>query len=104
MYAGEIVEQTSGARLFRAPQHPYTVGQLGSIPLISAQRERLATISGSVASLASTFSGCRFAARCPFADAHCRSAAPPLAEVGQEEGKRRHLSRCWKAPLEALVA
>jgi peptide/nickel transport system ATP-binding protein len=99
MYAGEIVEQAPATRLFSAPQHPYTVGLLGSIPLINAQRERLATISGSVASLAATFSGCRFAARCPFADAHCRSAAPPLAEIGQA-----HLSRCWKAPLEALVA
>jgi peptide/nickel transport system ATP-binding protein len=99
MYAGEIVEQAPAARLFSAPQHPYTVGLLGSIPLLNTQRPRLATISGSVASLAGPFTGCRFAARCPFADAHCRSAAPPLAAVG-----RGHLSRCWKAPLEALVA
>jgi peptide/nickel transport system ATP-binding protein len=99
MYAGEIVEQAPAARLFNAPQHPYTVGLLGSIPLINAQRERLATIRGTVANLAATFSGCRFAARCPFADAHCRAAAPPLAEVGGG-----HLSRCWKAPLEALGA
>jgi peptide/nickel transport system ATP-binding protein len=99
MYAGEIVEQAPAARLFSAPQHPYTVGLLGSIPLLNTQRPRLATISGSVASLAGPFTGCRFAARCPFADAHCRSEAPPLAAVG-----RGHLSRCWKAPLEALVA
>jgi peptide/nickel transport system ATP-binding protein len=99
MYAGEIVEQAPAARLFSAPQHPYTVGLLGSVPLISAQRQRLATIAGNVASLNAAFAGCRFAARCPFADAHCRSMAPPLAEVG-----RGHSSRCWKAPLEALVA
>jgi peptide/nickel transport system ATP-binding protein len=96
------VEQAPTARLLSAPQHPYTVGLLGSIPLINAQRERLATISGSVASLAATYAGCRFAARCPFADAHCRSAAPPLVEVGS--GDHGHRSRCWKAPLEALVA
>ena len=99
MYAGEIVEQAPAAQLFSAPQHPYTVGLLGSLPLINAQRQRLATIAGNVASLNAAFTGCRFAARCPFADAHCRRAAPPLAEVG-----RGHLSRCWKAPLEALVA
>jgi peptide/nickel transport system ATP-binding protein len=99
MYAGEIVEQAPAARLFAAPQHPYTVGLLGSIPHIAARRERLATISGSVPSLASTFAGCRFSSRCPFADARCRSQAPTLADVGAE-----HLSRCWKAPLEALVA
>jgi peptide/nickel transport system ATP-binding protein len=52
MYAGEIVEWAPAARIFSAPQHPYTVGLLGSIPLISARRERLATISGSVPNLA----------------------------------------------------
>ncbi len=99
MYAGEIVEQAPTARIFSAPQHPYTVGLLGSIPLISTRRERLATISGSVPSLASAFAGCRFSGRCPFADEHCRSLLPPLADVGPG-----HVSRCWKAPLEALVA
>ncbi len=99
MYAGEIVEQASAARIFSAPQHPYTVGLLGSIPLISTRRERLATISGSVPSLAGAFAGCRFSGRCPFADEHCRSRPPPLADVGPG-----HVSRCWKAPLEALVA
>jgi peptide/nickel transport system ATP-binding protein len=99
MYAGEIVERAPAARLFSAPQHPYTVGLLGSIPLLNAQRPRLATIAGSVVNLAGSFAGCRFAARCPFADAHCRNQAPPFVEVGQG-----HLSRCWKAPLEALVA
>ena len=63
------------------------------------RRERLPRISGSVPSLSGRFTGCRFAARCPFADARCRTQAPPLADVGAS-----HLSRCWKAPLEALVA
>jgi peptide/nickel transport system ATP-binding protein len=99
MYAGEIVEWAPAARIFSAPQHPYTVGLLGSIPLISARRERLATISGSAPNLARAFAGCRFSGRCPFADERCRSERPPLAEVGTQ-----HVSRCWKAPLEALVA
>jgi len=99
MYAGQIVEHAPAPRLFTAPQHPYTVGLLGSIPHLSARRERLASIAGNVPSLAGTFLGCRFSSRCPFADAHCRSATPPLADVAAG-----HLSRCWKAPLEALVA
>jgi peptide/nickel transport system ATP-binding protein len=99
MYAGEIVERAPAARVFNAPQHPYTVGLLGSIPLISAHRERLATIAGSVPSLAGAFVGCRFAGRCPFADERCRTEAPPLIEMGVG-----HVSRCWRAPLEALVA
>jgi peptide/nickel transport system ATP-binding protein len=99
MYAGEIVETASAERLFAMPQHPYTVGLLGSIPTLGARRERLSTISGSVPGLASTFGGCRFSSRCPFADARCRAQAPPLAVMAAG-----HLSRCWKAPLESLVA
>jgi peptide/nickel transport system ATP-binding protein len=99
MYAGEIVEQAPAARIFSAPQHPYTVGLLGSIPLIGSRRARLATISGSVPNLAGAFAGCRFSSRCPFADERCRTQPPPVAEVGAG-----HVSRCWKAPLEALVA
>jgi oligopeptide/dipeptide ABC transporter ATP-binding protein len=99
MYAGEIVETAPAQALFSAPEHPYTVGLLGSIPLIGATRERLTTISGSVPPLSGRFTGCRFASRCPFADARCHTEPPPLAPVGTGR-----LSRCWKAPLEALVA
>ncbi len=99
MYAGEIVERAPVDRLLRAPQHPYTVGLLGSVPHISGRRDRLATIAGSVPNLSDAFAGCRFSARCPFADARCRSQAPPLGNVAAG-----HDSRCWKAPLEELVA
>ncbi len=99
MYAGEIVELAPAADLFEAPQHPYTVGLLGSIPLLNATRQRLTTISGSVPALSGAFAGCRFAGRCPFAQRRCRAQPPPLAVVGSGR-----LSRCWRAPLEALLA
>ena len=99
MYAGEIVEQARVEDLFACPQHPYTVGLLGSIPRTSDQRSRLSSIRGSVPTLSEPIAGCRFAARCPFADDHCRAVAPPLIDTGQG-----HQSRCWKTPLEALVA
>jgi peptide/nickel transport system ATP-binding protein len=99
MYAGQIVERAPIARLLSAPEHPYTVGLLGSIPHIDGRQQRLATIPGVVPSLADTFAGCRFAGRCPFADVRCRSQAPPLVRIADG-----HLTRCWKAPLEALVA
>jgi len=98
MYAGEIVEQAPAARLFAAPQHPYTVGLLGSLPHVSVRRERLAAISGTVPSLAGAFTGCRFAGRCPFVEPACRVEAPALAEIAPG-----HLSRCRRAPLEALA-
>jgi len=99
MYAGEIVELAPAADLFEAPQHPYTVGLLGSIPLLNVTRERLTTISGSVPALSGAFAGCRFAGRCPFVEARCRAEPPPLAAVGLAR-----LSRCWRAPLETLLA
>jgi peptide/nickel transport system ATP-binding protein len=42
--------------------------------------------------------GCRFQSRCPFRIEAC-SVMPPLADV-----KPGHLSRCWRTPLESLVA
>ena len=95
MYAGRVVERAPVGSLFDAPQHPYTIGLLGSIPHLDGQRTRLASIEGQVPSPLRRPSGCSFAGRCPFADAHCRAAVPELREVGAQ-----HLSACWKAPLD----
>jgi peptide/nickel transport system ATP-binding protein len=99
MYAGEIVERANVDDLFTAPQHPYTVGLLGSIPRLDHRARHLATIDGTVPNMALPPAGCRFAARCPFVSESCRTAPPPLAEVSPG-----HLSRCIKAPLERLVS
>ena len=40
MYAGEIVERAPVDELFAMPQHPYTVGLLGSIPRLDHRAER----------------------------------------------------------------
>ncbi len=100
MYAGEIVERAKVADLFARPEHPYTVGLIGAIPRLSETRATLATIPGMVPAMTGTFQGCRFAARCPFADDRCRRESPPLIDAGAG-----HLSRCWKTPLaERAVA
>ena len=98
MYSGRIVERTSVARLFAEPQHPYTVGLLGSIPKLHLEQDRLAAIEGQVPSPLSPVSGCAFHPRCPFAIDRCRAAAPPLAPVGTG-----HEAACWRAPLDARV-
>jgi oligopeptide/dipeptide ABC transporter ATP-binding protein len=64
MYAGEIVEETDVATLFREPLHPYTKGLIGSIPILGALTEMLDTIPGIVPSLIDLPTGCRFASRC----------------------------------------
>ncbi|BAL78339.1 ABC transporter ATP-binding protein [Bradyrhizobium cosmicum] len=99
MYAGEIVERAPVDELFAAPQHPYTVGLLGSIPRLDHRAEQLATIEGMVPNMARPPAGCRFAARCPFVLDACTKAPPPLVELSPG-----HLSRCIRAPLELLVS
>jgi len=42
MYAGRIVERAPVHALFAQPQHPYTIGLLGSIPQLHLQQARLA--------------------------------------------------------------
>ena len=99
MYAGEIVERAAVGELFASPQHPYTVGLLGSIPRLGRRAAHLATIKGMVPNMTKPPSGCRFAARCPFVGDACVKAPPPLAQLNPT-----HWSRCIKAPLERLVS
>ncbi len=99
MYAGEIVERAPVDELFASPQHPYTVGLLGSIPRLDHRAEHLATIEGMVPNMTSLPPACRFAARCPFVADACVAAPPPLVEVNPG-----HTSRCIRAPLERLVS
>lgn len=94
MYSGRIVERASVARLFDQPQHPYTIGLLGSIPKLHLEQTRLAAIEGQVPTPMSGLQGCRFAPRCPFADDQCRAVQPPLRDLGDG-----HEAACWKAPL-----
>ena len=94
MYAGEIVEHTDVATLFREPRHPYTQGLIGSIPVVGTVRDELAVIPGNVPNLIDLPAGCRFAPRClarvqesvPLAfDVH-----PELRSIGPN-----HEVRCW---------
>jgi oligopeptide/dipeptide ABC transporter ATP-binding protein len=94
MYAGQVVERCAVPRLFAEPQHPYTIGLLGSIPRLDLEQERLSAIEGFVPDAAAMPKGCRFHPRCPFSIEKCRTEEPPLIEVTQG-----HLASCWRAPL-----
>jgi peptide/nickel transport system ATP-binding protein len=99
MYAGEIVERAPVEALFDKPEHPYTVGLMGSLPRIDQQADRLATIEGVLPDMSRPPAGCRFAPRCPFVMEVCEAAPPPFVAVGAG-----HWSRCIRAPLELLVS
>ena len=76
MYAGRIVEEAPVGLLFADPQHPYTLGLLGSIPRLGSDGdERLIAIEGVVPNPFALPPGCRFSPRCPLADARCRAEA-----------------------------
>jgi peptide/nickel transport system ATP-binding protein len=94
MYAGRVVERAPGAAIFDDPQHPYTLGLLGSIPKIEEQRDRLLAIEGTVPPPFDQPHGCRFHPRCVFAEPACTAEDPPLRELGPA-----HRAACIRAPL-----
>jgi peptide/nickel transport system ATP-binding protein len=89
MYAGQIVEYTDVYTLFDQPLHPYTEGLLAAIPVLGDVQETLAVIPGSVPNLIDLPPGCKFAPRCPYAQAICTEQEPPLLEVAPN-----HKVRC----------
>jgi len=93
MYAARIVEAADVKTLFNHPGHPYTRGLLQSIPRLAAvRRGSLASIPGSVPSPLDYPAGCRFQSRCPHVFDRCRTAQPPLSEIGNG-----HRAACFAA-------
>jgi peptide/nickel transport system ATP-binding protein len=92
MYAGQIVEEAEVHNLFQRPEHPYTQALLKSIPSIRDDDTReLVSIKGVVPEHYDMLTGCRFANRCPYANAESESEQKLIE---QNEG---HLKRCWRS-------
>jgi oligopeptide/dipeptide ABC transporter ATP-binding protein len=91
MYAGRAVETGSVREIFNHPSHPYTQALLNSVPNMDEDVERLYSITGQPPVLWDLPEGCRFAARCPYADDRCRQDYPPLFTVGDG-----HTAGCWR--------
>ena len=80
MYAGRIVETTETEALYENPRHPYTEALFHALPEKSAEtRRRLYSIPGAPPDLTNPPHGCRFAARCRYAQDRCRAEDPSLA-------------------------
>jgi len=91
MYAGRVVETTSTLRLFGNPRHPYTEALFGALPERAVEgATRLYNIPGMPPDLTQPPQGCKFAARCRYAQDSCRQDEPSLA--GDEPG---HEYRCF---------
>jgi oligopeptide transport system ATP-binding protein len=86
MYAGQVVEYASSFDLFDQPEHPYTEALLAALPQLEGEdirAGRLTAIPGLPPSLIDPPDACRFAPRCPYADAQgsCAKVEPQLREI-----------------------
>ena len=93
MYAGRIIEVGTARQIYEDPRHPYTLGLLGSVPRLDADRvERLETIEGLPPDLIDMPDRCSFAPRCKYAIDKCWEESPELETL---DGGRT--SACWRA-------
>jgi oligopeptide transport system ATP-binding protein len=91
MYGGYLIEESLVNELYANPQHPYTIGLLGSLPrLDSKKHQRLFSIEGLPPVLYEKPNACPFAPRCKWAMELCWNVNPVLETVGTE-----HRAACW---------
>jgi oligopeptide transport system ATP-binding protein len=94
MYGGFIVEEAPVKELYGHPQHPYTLGLIGSLPRLDANTHtRLVSIDGIPPILMQKPTSCPFAPRCHFVVDRCLQENPPLLSVDTH-----HRVACWVDP------
>jgi peptide/nickel transport system ATP-binding protein len=91
MYAGKIVEESTTARIFGTPLHPYTQYLINSLPRFGDKTTRK-SVPGSPPSLINLPSGCPFHPRCPYVMDICIKQMPSLTALGIG-----HKAACWVA-------
>jgi oligopeptide transport system ATP-binding protein len=91
MYGGYIIEESPVKELYTNPEHPYTLGLLGSLPRVDANEHgKLVSIEGLPPILYQKPNSCPFAPRCKWVVEHCWKENPPLLTVGPD-----HRAACW---------
>lgn len=91
MYLGQVVEKCSSKELFQNPLHPYTRALLSAIPSTDIDKpNKREILRGEITSPVNPKSGCRFAARCPYAKEEC------LKQQKQEEVSPGHFVTCCR--------
>lgn len=89
MYAGQVVEKALVAEFLHRPSHPYTLGLLGSTPVLHSGK-RLQSIPGQPPSLSGLVSACPFADRCSQKLSICEEEIPPEVRLSET-----HSVYCW---------
>lgn len=100
MYAGHVAEAGPMSTTLTAPAHPYTMGLRNAFPDLASAASELTPIEGAPPNLLHPPPGCRFAPRCPFAEAACVAAVPEAVTLGPD-----HIVACRRwAEADALRA
>jgi peptide/nickel transport system ATP-binding protein len=90
LYAGRLAELGPVRQVITEPEHPYTVGLMGSIPTLTQDNARLVQIPGAMPRLNAIPQGCAFRPRCDRAFDRCASERPDPIDRGA--GRR---VACW---------
>jgi oligopeptide transport system ATP-binding protein len=94
MYGGFIIEEAPVKLLYSNPQHPYTLGLLGSLPRLDTnERHRLVSIEGLPPVLFNRPKACPFYPRCTYHVDRCLHENPPLIPI-----EMNHTAACWIEP------
>ncbi|WP_121065473.1 ABC transporter ATP-binding protein [Chachezhania antarctica] len=107
MYLGEFVEQAPVGKLFQDAKHPYTWSLMAAALSPEAERGALAKrplLGGEPPSPTDPPSGCRFAARCPFATDKCVAEKPALRDFGSGHRVACHFAGELEPPIPELRA
>lgn len=84
MYLGRIVENAPVIEIFDNPEHPYTRDLLRSIPKVSGNQGKLASIEGSVPDTYNIPTGCAFHPRCrETIDDICQKTIPKVININE---------------------
>ncbi|MFT7668479.1 MAG: oligopeptide transport system ATP-binding protein [Planctomycetota bacterium] len=95
MYAGRLVEAAPTNDLFGRPEHPYTIGLLGSVPRLDQHPdEALQSIPGQPPDLAALPPGCAFEPRCFQKTAACTGSVPELLPFEDTQSTGPRLAAC----------
>jgi oligopeptide/dipeptide ABC transporter ATP-binding protein len=88
MYLGSVVELGPSDEVFFKPVHPYTQLLIGSA-VHALERPELSDLKKEIPTPVNIGPGCRFARRCPMAQARCTTETPALREI-----RSAHFAAC----------
>jgi len=93
MYLGAVVEEGPTETLVSGAAHPYTRLLVGAVPEHRAgSRRARVRMTGEATSISSRPKGCRFAPRCPRAQAICTTVVPPPLGIGDGHWSACHFA------------